>query len=479
MNEGGMGAAGGMPPEEFREWGRRFVDWIAEYLEGAERYPVLARVAPGDVRRNLPEAAPEAGEPMASLFRDFESVIMPGVTHWNHPGFFGYFAISGSGPGILGELLAAALNVNAMVWKSAPAATELEAVTLDWLRRFLGLPAGFSGAIHDTASTSTFTALAAAREKGLPEAREHGLAGAPRGIVYGTAETHSSIAKSVRALGFGRGGLRLVETDGSSAMDPAALARTMDADREAGLRPLAVVATIGTTSTTAVDPVARVAEVAARRGLWLHVDAAYAGPAAGLDALRPHFDGWERADSIVLNPHKWLLTPVDCSVLYVRDPARLRAAFSLVPSYLETAEREVEHLMDHGLALGRRFRALKLWFVLRYFGQEGLRKVLSRHIALARRLADRVDAAEGWERWRPTSFSLVVLRWAPKGMADSKRNRVNRRILERVNSGGEAFISHTELDGALWLRVAIGNMQTCARHVDALWAELRRAAAEG
>ncbi len=467
-----------MPPEEFREWGRRFVDWIADYLEGAERYPVLARVAPGEVRRNLPAAAPERGESMDALFRDFESVVMPGVTHWNHPGFFGYFAISGSGPGILGELLAAALNVNAMVWKSAPAATELEAVVLDWLRRFLGLPEGFSGAIHDTASTSTFTALAAAREKGLPEARERGMAAAPRGVVYGTAETHSSIAKSVRALGFGRRGLRSVETGAGRAMDPAALARRIDADLDAGLRPLAVVATIGTTSTAAVDPVARVAEVAAARGLWLHVDAAYAGPAAGLGLLRPHFEGWECADSIVLNPHKWLFTPVDCSVLYVRDPASLRAAFSLVPAYLETGEREVEHLMDQGLALGRRFRALKLWFVLRYFGQEGLRRVLSRHIALARRLAGRIDAEDGWERWRPTRFSLVVLRCARRGTAGPERDRINRRILERVNAGGEAFVSHTELDGELWIRVAIGNLRTRARHVDALWEALQRAAEE-
>ncbi len=466
-----------MPPGEFREWGHRFVDWVGDYLEQIDEYPVLARVKPGEVRDGLNPTAPVAGEPVEALLRDFESVILPGVTHWNHPSFFGYFAVSGSGPGILGELLAAALNVNAMVWKSSPAATELEEVTLGWLRAFIGLPSEFVGTINDTASTSTFVALAAARERGLPEAREGGLAGAPPGTVYTSREAHSSVLKAVHALGLGRRGVRAVATGPGRAMDPAALAEAIDNDATSGFRPLAVVPTIGTTSTTAVDPVGAVAEVARSRGLWLHVDAAYAGVAAALPGMRRHFAGWERADSIVVNPHKWLFTPVDCSVLYVRDPAWLRAAFSLVPAYLETPETGVTHLMDHGLALGRRFRALKLWFVMRYFGREGLRAILEDHVALARRLADRVDAASGWERWRPSPFSLVVLRRSPAGVGGAERDALNTTIMERVNDSGAAFLSPTGIDGETWLRFAIGNIHTTSSHVDATWEALEEAGA--
>ncbi len=470
-----MPAPGGMPPGEFRESGHRFVDWVADYLAGIDEYPVLARVRPGEVRDALGTEAPHGGETMESLLRDFERVVLPGVTHWNHPAFFAYFAISGSGPGILGELLAAALNVNAMVWKSSPAATELEEVALDWLRGFLGLPPDFNGTINDTASTSTFSALAAAREKLLPEARERGLAGAPPGRVYTTAEAHSSVLKAVHALGLGREGARVVPTGPQRAMDPAALADAIDHDVTSGYRPLAVVATIGSTSVNAVDPIARVAEVTAERGIWLHVDAAYAGVAAALPTMASHFAGWERADSIVINPHKWLFTPVDCSVLYVRDPAALRAAFSLTPAYLETGEQGVTHLMDHGLALGRRFRALKLWFVMRYFGQQGLRAHLARHVALARRLAERVDAEPDWERWRPTPFSLVVLRHAPADADGKRRDALNLALIDHVNRSGAAFLAQTEIDGEMWIRFAIGNIHTRAQHVDTTWKALRDA----
>ena len=464
-----------MPPGDFRESGHRFIDWVADYLEGIREYPVLARVRPGDVREALGREVPPDGEPMETLLEDFESTVVPGITHWNHPSFFAYFAISGSGPGILGELLAAALNVNAMVWKSSPAATELEQVTLDWLRAFLGLPPGFLGTINDTASTSTFSALAAAREKLLPEARERGLAGAPPGRVYTTAEAHSSVLKSVHALGLGREGVRVVPTGPLRGMDPAALAGAVDHDVTSGFRPIAVVTTIGSTSINAVDPVGAIADVAARYGIWLHVDAAYAGVAAALPDMESHFAGWERADSIVINPHKWLFTPVDCSVLYVRDPAALRAAFSLTPAYLETGEHGVSHLMDHGLALGRRFRALKLWFVMRYFGQRGLRAHLARHVALARRLAEKIDAEEDWERWRPTPFSLVVLRHAPPGVRGERRDAVNLAVMDRVNRSGTAFLAQTEIDGDTWLRFAIGNIHTGAEHVDATWNALREA----
>ena len=469
-------APGGMPPGEFREWGHRLVDWVAGYLEDVGRYPVVAAVEPGRVRGGLAAEAPVRGEPMDALFEDFQSVVLPGITHWNHPAFFAYFAVSGSGPGILGELLAAALNVNAMVWKTSPAATELEQVTLDWLRGFVGLPPGFAGTINDTASISTFHALAAAREQGLPEARVRGLSDAPPGRVYATPETHSSILKSVHALGLGRDGLRAVATGPERGMDPAALARAIDHDVASGVRPLAVVATIGTTSVTAIDPVGAIADVTAAHGMWLHVDAAYAGPAAALPRMRPHFRGWERADSIVINPHKWLFTPIDCSALYVRDPAALRAAFSFTPAFLETGEEGVLHNMDHGLALGRRFRALKLWFVMRYFGQDGLRAILGHHLGLARLLAGLVDAAPGWERWRPSRFSLIVLRHSPAGVPGVQRDARNIAIMHRVNAGGTAFVSHTEIDGEVWLRFAIGNVHTMEEHVRTAWSALQEAA---
>ena len=467
-----------MPPEEFRRWGHRFVDWVADYLSGVGDYPVLAAVEPGEVRDRLAAEAPASGEPVEALFEDFRSVVLPGITHWNHPAFFAYFAVSGSGPGILGELLTAALNVNAMVWKSSPAATELEQVTLDWLRSFIGLPPTFTGTINDTASISTFHALAAAREQQLPEARPGGLAGAPPGRVYATAETHSSIVKAVRALGLGHDGVHAVATGAGRGMDPAALTAAIDRDARSRLRPVAVVATIGTTSLTAVDPVDEIADIAASRGLWLHVDAAYAGPAAALPRMRAHFRGWERADSIVINPHKWLFTPIDCSALYLRDPAALHAAFSLTPAYLETGEEGVAHNMDLGLALGRRFRALKLWFVMRYFGQDGLRAILERHLRLARDLADLVDAAPDWQRWRPSLFSLVVLRYAPAGMGSGRRDAVNMAIMEQVNASGAAFVSHTEIDGEVWLRIAIGNIHTLEEHVFGAWTALQDGAAE-
>ncbi len=464
-----------MPPAEFRKWGYRFVDWMSRYLAEVEGYPVLSRVEPGEVRAGLGRAAPRAGEDAAAIFRDFQSVILPGITHWNHPSFFGYFATSGSGPGILGEMLAAALNVNAMVWKSSPAATELEEVTLDWLRQFVGLPPAYVGTINDTASTSTFHALAAARERHLPEARDEGMSGAPPGRVYATSETHASVAKAVIALGMGRRGLRCVATGPERGMDPAALHRAMGRDTASGYRPLAVVATVGTTSTTAVDPVDAIAEVAESRNVWLHVDAAYAGAAAGLPAMRPYFRGWERADSIVINPHKWLFTPMDCSALYTRDREALRAAFSLTPSYLETGEKQVNHLMDHGLALGRRFRSLKLWFVMRYFGEAGLRAHLARHLELAEGLAAAATAAPGWECWRPNPFALVVLRCAPEGAAPRERDGLNMAIMDRVNQGGAAFLSHTEIDGEVWLRFAIGNIRTTGEHLDRAWEALQQA----
>jgi aromatic-L-amino-acid/L-tryptophan decarboxylase len=467
-----------MPPGEFRSLAHEAVEWVTRYLTEAERLPVLPLVRPGELRAALPPRAPEEGEPGETLLREFADVVAPALTHWNHPGFLAYFSITGSAPGILAELLAAAVNQNAMLWRTSPAGTELELLVVDWLRELMGLPEGFFGVIQDTASTSSMVALAAARHRTWPGSREAGLAGLPPSRVYASEDAHSSIDKAAITLGLGLHAVRRVPTDARFRMAPDALRSAVLEDQAAGVRPMAVVATVGTTSTTAADPVDQVGAVARELDLWLHVDAAYAGPAAILPEKRELFRGWEGADSIVVNPHKWLFTPVDCSVLLVRDRRELREAFAHTPEYLRTAEmEETVHLMDYGPALGRRFRALKLWFVLRYFGAEGIRQRLREHLRLARRLADRVDGEPGWERMAPVPFSTVVLRFAP-GTGGEEEDALNQAILDRVNASGEVFLSHTRVGGRLALRVSVGHLATGERHLDRAWALLREAASE-
>ena len=349
-------------------------EWVSEYLATVAERPVVAQVEPGALLAALPEHAPEQGEPLEAVIDDLDTLILPGITHWNHPAFFAYFGISGSGPGIVGELIASALNVNAMLWRTSPAATELEQRTLAWVLELLGLPEGWFGQITDTASSSTFYALAAAREALGLEIRKRGMAGRsdlPALVAYTSAEAHSSVEKACIALGLGTENVRKIATDDAFAMRADLLEQAIAADVEAGRRPMAVIATVGTTSTTSVDPVPEIADVCARHGIWLHVDAAYGGAAGLLPTHRQLLAGCERADSLVFNPHKWLLTPVDCSLLYTSRPDALRDAFSVVPFYLTTTEQDVVNLMDYGLALGRRFRALKLWFVLRAYGADG------------------------------------------------------------------------------------------------------------
>lgn len=471
---------GDMPPDEFRRLAHEAADWMADYLANVGDLPVLARVRPGDVRERIPAHPPEWGEELDAALADFREIIVPGITHWNHPAFFGYFSISGSGPGILGEMLAAALNVNAMVWRSSPAATELEEVTLDWLRQLVGLPAGFEGTINDTASTSVLYALAAAREVAYPESRQSGLFGVRPGRVYASEHAHSSVEKAVLALGFGRDGYRTIPVDDTFRMRPGVLAEAMAEDAAAGVVPVAVVATLGTTSTTSVDPVAELLPSVREHGAWLHVDAAYGGPAAVLPEIRPRFAGWEEADSVVINPHKWLFTPVDCSVLYCRRPEELVRAFSIVPEYLRTAETgKARDLMDYGVALGRRFRSLKLWFVLRYFGREGIAANLREHIRLAQAFAAWVEGERGWEVSAPVPFSLVCFRAVPGGASGEETDAFNQRILDRVNASGEVFLTHTKLRGRMVLRLAIGNVKTTEGHVARAWELLVRAAGEG
>jgi len=466
---------GDMDPEAFRREAHRIADWIADYFASPERFPVLAQVRPGQVRESLPASAPDRGEPFDAIFADFERVILPGITHWNHPGFFAYFAISGSAPGVLAEFLSAALNVQAMLWRTSPAATELEEVALGWLRQLLGLPDTFEGVIYDTASISTLHALAAAREEAVDGVRTRGLAGrsdiGPL-RVYCSEHAHSSVDKAVVLLGLGQDALRRIEADAEYRMRADALAAAIEADRREGILPVAVVATVGTTSATSVDPVAAIADVCARERIWLHVDAAYAGVAA----MVPEYD-WllrdaARADSVVVNPHKWLFTPFDLSALYCRRMDALRAAFSLTPEYLKTSERaDVRNLMDTGIQLGRRFRALKLWMVLRHFGADGIRARLGEHIRLARLFASWVDGSEDFERTAPVPFSVVCFR-------ARETDEFNAALLERLNASGEIFLSHTKLDGRYVLRLAIGNLHTTERHVARAWRLIEQHAAE-
>jgi aromatic-L-amino-acid decarboxylase len=468
-----------MDPTEFKRHGYALVDWIAEYLEHPERYPVLARVAPGDVRRALPSTAPEAGEPFDEIFRDFERVLVPALTHWNHPGFFAYFAISASAPGVLAEFLSAALNQQAMLWRTSPAATELEEVTLNWLRQLLGLPGSFDGVIYDTASMSTLHALAAAREAAVPGVGEHGLSG-PHCRVYCSEHAHSSVDKAVMLLGLGRTALRRIPADDGFRMRADLLREAIADDVAAGLTPVAVVATIGTTSTTSVDPIAEVAAICAERGIWLHVDAAYAGVAAMLPECRVHFAGWEYADSVVLNPHKWLFVPFDLSVFYCRRMDVVRRTFSVVPEILRTpeAQRDVRNLMDTGIQLGRRFRSLKLWMVLRHFGAQAVRDVLTEHIRLARLFAEWVDADGNFERVAPVPFSVVCFRARPPVVPPDRLDHFNEQLVEAVNATGEIFLSHTRLEGTVVVRLAIGNLQTAELHVARGWELLRHHTAD-
>ncbi len=469
--------AGDTPKDELRAALHRTADLVADYLERVGEYPVLPPVEPGEVAAAIPDDPPLAGEPLDRVLDDYREIVEPNVTHWNHPGFMAYFAITGSGPGIVGETLAAALNVNAMLWRTSPAATELEEKVCDWLRRMVGLPAAFRGHINDTASISTLVALAAARHRlqGL-EIRERGLAGraeVPPLSVYMSDQAHSSVDKAVLLLGLGLEGVRRVASDAEFRLDPAALERAIAADRAAGRLPVAVVATAGTTSTTSVDPIAEIAALCRRERLWLHVDAAYAGAAAICPELAGRFSGWEEADSVVVNPHKWLFTPVDCSVLWVRDLAGLKRAFSLVPAYLETDE-EVTNLMDLGVQLGRRFRALKLWMVIRAFGVEGLREAIRGHIRMAASLAERIDAHPALEVVAPVPFSTVCFAWS-RGTPE-ERDRRSEALLAEINAAGPVLLSHTRLGERFVLRAAIGNLKTTAEHVDGAWRIIEAAA---
>ncbi len=473
-------ALGDVSPEEFRKAAHSAVEWVADYLENPARYPVRSQVAPGDIKKSLPASPPQQGESLAQMMQDFEERIVPGITHWNNPAFFAYFSISGSYPGIIGELLTAGLNVNGMLWASSPSVTELEEVTLSWLRQLMGLQGAWYGEITDTASVSTFYALAAAREALKLDVRTRGLAGRtdmPTLRVYCSEHAHSSVDKAVMALGLGHENCVKVTTDSDYRMSPDALRLAIEADVAAGFRPMAVVATVGTTSVSSIDPVAAIAPIAKTFGCWLHVDGAYGASAAVVPELRHLLDGTEHADSLVVNPHKWLFTPVDCSVLYIKRPEMLKAAFALLPEYLVTKQSDtVTNMMDYGIQLGRRFRSLKLWMVMRAFGAEGLAERIRHHCELAREFAGMVYYEGNWQLMAPVTLSLVCFRYARADMNEDEIARVNADIMERVNASGKAYLSHTKVDGKYMLRLAIGNIRTGREHINTVWSELRGAA---
>jgi aromatic-L-amino-acid decarboxylase len=477
-------------PATLRRMLHEVADVMADYAEGLEARPVLPPIEPGSISPLFPTSAPDSPESLATILDDYRRLVEPNATAWNHPGFMAYFPTSSSAAGVVGEMLMASLAQNTFLWRTSPIGTELETVVVSWMRQAFGLPEGFDGLFTDTASIGSLIGLAAAREAAGLEAAQHGLAnrpevGQPR--VYCSAEAHSSIDRACMILGLGRDAVVHVPTDADYRMRADALEAAITDDLAAGRRPIAIIATIGTTASTSADPIAVIAPIAQAHGLWLHVDAAYAGVVALIPERRDLFTGWERADSIVINPHKWLFTPFDASLLLSRRMPQLRAAFSLMPEYLRTLDRAAptRDMSEYTPQLGRRFRALKLWVILRWFGLDGLRRRIAHHLEQASELAGWVDAEPDWERLAPTPFSTVCLRWRPASLAAREGDadvatfldERNQAVMEAVNATGEVLLSHARLHGRFTIRVALGNLRTEDRHVAHAWELLRRHAA--
>ncbi|NNE68171.1 MAG: aminotransferase class I/II-fold pyridoxal phosphate-dependent enzyme [Pyrinomonadaceae bacterium] len=462
-------AIGDMPDKEFREYGYRIVDKIADYFKEMENLPVLSQNEPNDLKSKLPPSAPDQGEEFAEVLKDMDDLIIPALSHWNHPNFHGLFSTSTSSVGVFGEMFIAAFDQKAMLWRTSPASTELEEVTLNWLRELMGLPEQFSGLIYDTASVSTMHAIAAARERKGLRIREDGMSGRddlPLLRVYGSDQTHSSIEKSLITLGLGQRSMCAVKTNDRYSIDVDELRASIERDISNGFEPLCVVATIGTTSTASSDDLQAIAEICEANDIWLHVDMAYAGSAMILPELQHFMDGIESADSVVTNPHKWLFTPFDLSVLYMKDMEILRKAFSLVPEYLKVAE-DVTNQMDYGIQLGRRFRSLKLWFVIRYFGADGLRSRIREHIRLAKLFASWVEESERFQLSADVDFALVCFRAVPERVEDL--NSFNETLMNEINREGGAYLSHTKLDDQIVLRLSVGSIRAEERHLIKTW----------
>lgn len=467
-----------MPVEEFRKNAYQLVDWIVDYLKDIEKYPPLSQVNPGDILKRIPISPPQKGEDIENILNDTDKILMDGITHWNHPGFMAYFNSTSSGPGILAELLTAGLNLNGMLWKTSPAFTELERAMMNWFRQMVGLPENYWGIIYDTASTSSMHAIASAREQLNLGFREKGMAGrndVPKLRLYCSEHAHSSIDKGAVTLGIGLEGIRKITVNEKFEMIPEKLEEAIKEDISDGWKPFCVVATVGTTSTTSVDPVAEIATICEKYNLWLHIDSAYAGVAAIIPEMNWITKGWEGADSIVLNPHKWMFTPMDLSVYFTRKPEILKQAFSLIPEYLKTnKDDEVENLMDYGIQLGRRFRSLKLWFIIRYFGVKGLAERIEHHIELAQEFANWIDSEDDFERMAPVPFSTICFRVSPGNKTEKELNELNEKLLEKINASGKLFLSHTKLNGKFVIRLTIGSIRHERRHVLEAWELIKK-----
>lgn len=467
-----------MNNKEFRQYAHQMVDWMADYFEQIEEYPVKAQVQPKEIYNQLPAQAPIQGEEMSVIFKDFQDIILPGITHWQHPNFFAYFPANTSFPSILGEMLTATLGAQCMIWDTSPAAAELEERVMNWLRDLMGIPSSFEGVIQDTASTATLTAILSARERATNfESNQKGIA-QNNFRVYCSTETHSSIEKAVKIAGLGKNNLVKIPVDEQLRMQAAALEKAIQEDLKNGYRPMCIVAAIGTTGTTAIDPLKAIASISQKYNIWLHVDAAYAGSALILPEFQWMIEGIEQVDSFVFNPHKWLLTNFDCSVYFIKDKESLLKTFEVLPEYLKTASRGVVNdYRDWGVPLGRRFRALKLWFVIRNYGVEGLQKHLRAHISLAQTLTEWVKSSSDFELLAPTTLNLVCFRYHPKNIEDEKTlNTVNKNILEELNKTGRMYLTHTKINQQYTLRLVLGQTFVEAHHVQSAWEQIQEIA---
>jgi aromatic-L-amino-acid decarboxylase len=462
-----------MNNQAFRSYAHEFVDWMADYLEQVEKLPVKAQVEPGQIYRQIPGKAPVKGESMAEIFIDFMNIILPGMTHWQSPNFFAYFPANSSYPSVLAEMLTATLGAQCMKWETSPAAAELEEKMMEWLKEMTGLPKHFQGVIQDSASTATLVAILNAREKHSEyQVNEKGMKWFDNFRVYCSTETHSSVEKAVKITGIGSKNLVKVGVDAQFNLDPRLLKQAIEADLKVGNKPICVVATLGTTGITAIDPLAEIAKICSRHGIWLHVDAAFAGSALILPEYRWMIKGVENADSFVFNPHKWLFTNFDCSAFYVKDKYSLIRTLQVVPEYLRTADQgKVNDYCDWSVPLGRRFRALKLWFVLRSFGIEALQEKLRDHIRMAHDLAEVIGQEEEFELMAPVTFNLVCFRYKPKAIDDENElNRINEDLLKKINDSGQIYMTHTKLNGKYVLRMVIAQTNVEQKHVDNAWA---------
>ncbi len=474
MKEDTIVQFGDMPIEDFRKTGYKVIDWIADYLHNVEHQSVFPQINYGDIKKEIVKNPPFKGEDSENVLKDVDDILLKGITHWNHPNFMAYFNSTSSGPGILAELLSAGLNVNGMAWHTCPSATELEEMMMEWFKKIFNLPENFWGIVYDTASTSSMHAIAAAREQlDHLKIREKGMAGRndiPRLRIYASEQAHFSIDKSVVTLGFGLEGIRKIPVDKDFRMIPDELKKAIDEDKQNGWIPCCVIATVGTTSTTSVDNVNEIGSICGDENIWLHVDAAYAGTAAMLPEMQWILEGIEKADSIVINPHKWMFTPIDYSLFFTKKPDVLKRAFSLSAEYLQSAGDEVTDFMDYGIQLGRRFRSLKPWFIIRYFGVEGLQNRIREHIRLAKMFAKWIEESDDFEIMAPANLGVVCFRAIlNKNKSENELNTFNEYLLSKINKSGKLFLSHTKLNGKYILRISISGLRTQEEHIKKAW----------